>query len=187
MTQRTAEPGAPAGAGQYPPDLETMRATALRAILPDASPDALPPTGEELDTLTATLRGHLDLLAPQVEQLSRKLPHNSIPRYCALACVGEAHGKLRAGLDPRRLSTGMPYARKLARVLIALCDHYEHISTGREAPERTALRRLGEHCAACPTCMCVNEAGANANAPCDVADQLYEEWRQARRGLVPAP
>ncbi|MFG3034594.1 DUF6415 family natural product biosynthesis protein [Streptomyces sp. NPDC048253] len=42
------------------------------------------------------------------------------------ACVGEARGKLRA--EPGHGPGGtLGYAQRLARVLNALCDHYEKI------------------------------------------------------------
>ncbi|MFI5475202.1 DUF6415 family natural product biosynthesis protein [Streptomyces cacaoi] len=99
-----------------------MRETARILLDPDAV--ALAPAGPELDTLTLAARGHLALLVPEVEQAARRLKRDSIPRYCALACLGEARGKLRA--EPSRASGGaLVYARKLARVLCALCDHHE--------------------------------------------------------------
>ncbi|GAA3777674.1 hypothetical protein GCM10023083_12820 [Streptomyces phyllanthi] len=62
----------------------------------------------------------------EVEQAALKLSKESIPRYCALACVGEARRRLAATPRP---SLGGPaaYARRLARSLNFLCDHYEHI------------------------------------------------------------
>jgi len=55
------------------------------------------------------------------------MPKDDIPRYCALACVGEARGKLRAGPDPG-VGGDIGYTRKLARSLNALCDHWENLS-----------------------------------------------------------
>ncbi|MGW0632097.1 DUF6415 family natural product biosynthesis protein [Streptomyces sp. NPDC002758] len=53
-----------------------------------------------------------------------RLGKDSIPRYCALACLGEARGKLRA--QPSPVPGGdLAYARRLARALNALCDHFE--------------------------------------------------------------
>ena len=78
--------------------------------------------------MTATLRVHLELLALEVEAAAGNLDKESIPRYCALACVGEARGKLSA--EPRPGPGGdVAYARRLARVLNALCDHYETLGT----------------------------------------------------------
>jgi hypothetical protein len=101
-----------------------MRETVQILLDPDAV--ALPPTADELETLTQLVRGHLELLIPEVEQSVRRLKKDSIPRYCALACVGEARGKLRA--EPiRRFGVEVGYARRLARTLNALCDHYENL------------------------------------------------------------
>lgn len=109
-----------------PPDIDTMRATVNRLLDPDAAPDALPPALDELDTLTALLRSQLELLTPEVEERARRLGRDSIPRFCALACVGEARARLRAEPSPRY--GGPPgYARRLARALNALCDHWERL------------------------------------------------------------
>ncbi|MEV2195527.1 DUF6415 family natural product biosynthesis protein [Streptomyces phaeochromogenes] len=109
-----------------PTDLSLMRETAQILLGPDAAPDVLPPSTDELDTLTRTLRGHVELLAPEVEQVARRLDKESIPRYCALACVEEVRGKL--GAQPRPgLGGAAAYARRLARVLIALCDHHDNL------------------------------------------------------------
>lgn len=99
-----------------------MRASARRLL----AEDAIQPDAAELDTLTLTLRGHMELLIPEVEQAAGELPEDNIPRYCALACIGEARGKLRAGPG---LGVGGPvaYARRLSRSLNALCDHHENL------------------------------------------------------------
>ena len=73
-----------------PPDLETMRESAGMVLNRDGAPEAVPPAGDELDTLTAALRGHIALLAPEVDQAARLLPENNPTRASALACVGEA-------------------------------------------------------------------------------------------------
>jgi hypothetical protein len=124
-THRTAKPTA-APTCVPPPDITTMRAVVDRLLDPDASPEALPPAADELDTLTLQIRGHLDLLMPEVEQAAQRLPKDYIPRYCALACLGEARGKLRAQPSPTPHGP-VAYARRLARVLNALCDHYENL------------------------------------------------------------
>lgn len=120
-------PGEPTSSTTVAPvDVATMRATARLLLGPDDAPDALPALPDEVDTLTATLRGHLELLGPEVEKTAGRLDKESIPRYCALACVGEARGKLRAEPGPG-LYGAVAYARRLARVLNALCDHYEKL------------------------------------------------------------
>jgi len=130
MAQRNAHPTPTADAAGLPPDITGMRATVSRLLGPDDGPDTLPPAGDELPILTSTLRGHLELLIPDVEAAARLLDRDSIPRYCAIACVGEARGKLRAAASPVP-GGDAAYARKLARVLGALCDHYE---TLRQTP-----------------------------------------------------
>lgn len=118
-----AQPKTTTDTAALPVDVETMRATAASILGPDDGPDVLPPGPEDTATLTGLLRGHLALLMPEVETAACNLGSNSIPRFCALACLGEARGKLRA--KPSPVPGGeVAYARKLARVLAALCDHY---------------------------------------------------------------
>ncbi|MET8243546.1 DUF6415 family natural product biosynthesis protein [Streptomyces sp. NPDC005202] len=120
MTQRTARP--PTGADRLPLDLETMRGSARLLLAEDAE---LPTTGE-LETLTLTLRGHMMLLVPAVEDATRGLPDDDVPKACALACVGEA--RMRLGLEPgRTLPAAVAHAQRLARSVNALCDHVENL------------------------------------------------------------
>ncbi|MFE9645331.1 DUF6415 family natural product biosynthesis protein [Streptomyces sp. NPDC006365] len=110
-----------------PPDLETMRAVVDRLLDPDATPETLPPAADELEMLTLQLRTHLQVLMPEVERVALGLSKESIPRYCALACLGEARMKL--GIEPRPgPSASIAHARRLARVLNALCDHYANLT-----------------------------------------------------------
>jgi hypothetical protein len=67
-------------------------------------------------------------MIPKVEAITARLPADDIPRYCARACIGEANGKLGARYRTD-YSGSVAYARRLARVLSALCDHYENLST----------------------------------------------------------
>jgi hypothetical protein len=105
-----------------PADIATMRET-VGLLLPR---DADEPTGEELATLISLMRGQMELIIPEVHATAVSLPKTDIPRYCALACVGEARGRLDAkplpGLDGPAV-----YARLLARALNALVDHYESL------------------------------------------------------------
>ncbi|MEU0052214.1 DUF6415 family natural product biosynthesis protein [Streptomyces sp. NPDC006309] len=114
----------PAPAATVPVDTDTMRGS-IALLLPHET--VQPPVGEQLATLTLALRGHMQLIIPEVEQITARLSSNDIPRYCALACVGEARGKLgvKAAADPHGALT---YARRLARTLTALCDHYEALT-----------------------------------------------------------
>ncbi|MEU6379288.1 DUF6415 family natural product biosynthesis protein [Streptomyces sp. NPDC046909] len=109
-----------------PLNTATMRALAHRLLQPDAAPDVLPPAADELEDLIRRLRGHLSLLAPEVEEQALTHSTDGVLRYCALACVGEAHGKLRVAPLPG-LSGAAAYARRLARTLDSLCEHYEKL------------------------------------------------------------
>ncbi|MFB7930440.1 DUF6415 family natural product biosynthesis protein [Streptomyces sp. NPDC056039] len=176
---------APPALVEAPPDIATMRETAHRVLGPDGTPDAVPPAGEELDTLTAALRGHIELLAPEVERAAGLLPGNAPTGSSARACASEAGGRLRAPeLAFAPLSGSVMYARRLARVLVALCDHYEIVSARvEETPVQRAFVRLADHCVRCPTCRAMNDHGANAGLPCEEEERLYEEHRQARRAI----
>lgn len=111
-----------AGPGALPLDLETMRNTARRLLAEDAEL----PTSEELETLTLTLRGHMMLLVPAVEDAARPLPEDDVPRACALACVGEA--RMRLGMEPGpTLPAAVAHAQRLGRSVNALCDHVENL------------------------------------------------------------
>lgn len=110
-----------------PVDIATMRDTVNRLLDPDAVPEALPPTGDELQTLTTLVRGHLALLVPKVEAAAHMLTPGSVHRYTVLGCVWEARSRLETQPSPR--FGGAPgYARRLARALNALCDHYEALN-----------------------------------------------------------
>ncbi|MFF0009717.1 DUF6415 family natural product biosynthesis protein [Streptomyces tibetensis] len=163
------------------PDVALMRETAHRVLEPDNAPDAAPPVGYELDALTTALRGHLELLSPKVEQAAKRLPENSPTRAGALACVGEARGKLRAPELGFVVLAGVMYTRRLARVLAALCDHYDIVSAGiEETPEQAAFKRLSDHQSRCRTCKAVGGDGMNLGLPCAEEDRLEDEFRRAR-------
>jgi hypothetical protein len=99
-----------------------MRESARRLLADDAEP----PSPEELEILTLTLRGHIMLAIPEVEIAAGRLPEDDIPRACALACVGEA--RMRLNLEPgRTLPAGIAHAQRLARSVNALCDHLENL------------------------------------------------------------
>ncbi|MCH5677950.1 DUF6415 family natural product biosynthesis protein [Streptomyces gilvus] len=128
MGHATAQPPATAGVDERPPDVATMRATARRLLGPDDGPDALPPAAD-IDTLTLALRGHLELILPDVEQAAGPDPA-TVKAYCALACVGEARRKLAITPNPE-LASRVAHARRLARVLLALCAHHDELGGHR--------------------------------------------------------
>ncbi|MET9914848.1 DUF6415 family natural product biosynthesis protein [Streptomyces sp. NPDC006476] len=105
-----------------------MRDSARLLLGPDDGPDALPPAAD-VDTLTLALRGHLELILPDVEKAAGPRPA-TVKAYCALACVGEARRRLT--IQPRaELGSRVAYARRLACVLLALCMHYEELGGQR--------------------------------------------------------
>ncbi|WP_327430558.1 DUF6415 family natural product biosynthesis protein [Streptomyces sp. NBC_01236] len=104
-------------------DVQVMREAVILLLVP--GPEA--PAGVELATLTATVRGYMEFIGPEVEIAAGKLPKDDIPRYCALACVGEARNKLRAHAAPGP-DGAYAHAKRLARSLAALCDHYEALT-----------------------------------------------------------
>jgi hypothetical protein len=50
-----------------------------------------------------------------------------------------------------------------------------------ESPKQAAYRRMLEHGSSCRTCLAVNDAGENANLPCETGGRLYAEYLKARR------
>jgi hypothetical protein len=107
MDTNTIHPPTAAEQGQGdPPDLTTVRETVNILLDPDAIQNVLPPSATEIETLTATLRGHLEVLAHEVEQAARKLKEGSIPRSSALRCVWEARSRLEASPAPG--TAGLP-------------------------------------------------------------------------------
>src|SRR5881397_3823295 len=115
MAHRTVPAPAEAEQDQAPPDIEAMRNTVNRLLDPDAAPEALPPTADEVDTLTRTMRGQLELMIPEIESAVRGRPKN-VAEFCALACVGEAREKLRIQARPG-YESAVAHARRLARAL----------------------------------------------------------------------
>lgn len=108
--------------GDYPPDTATMRDTARPLLAEDSDPL---PTGE-LDVAISMLRGHMQVLLPDVGKLAGRQPKDDIPRACALACCGEARMRLRLD-DGETTAVRTAAARRLARSVMALCDHYENL------------------------------------------------------------
>ncbi|MEU5097607.1 DUF6415 family natural product biosynthesis protein [Streptomyces sp. NPDC020996] len=105
---------------QRPPDVDVMRSVVRRLLAENADPLA----AGELETVTLQLRGHINLMIPEVQAITDRLPKEHIPRYCALACLGEARRKVRLPV-PEAPHASAAHARRLARVVAALCDHFE--------------------------------------------------------------
>ncbi|MFD3504470.1 DUF6415 family natural product biosynthesis protein [Streptomyces sp. NPDC058678] len=112
-----------AGTVAPPVNIDTMRHTISQLM--DSHVQL--PGGEALDLVQQALRGHIQLIIPEVEQAAWQRDKEDVSRYCALACVGEARGKLRAANRPGEHGA-LAYARRLARTLAALCDHHEALA-----------------------------------------------------------
>ena len=99
-----------------------MRATAHRALAL-----AAPSTAMDVTLLIAQLRGQVEVMVAEVEPLA--VEHAaSLPGALADACLAEARRKLAAGAEIRPLASArLAYARRLARVLAALCDHHRNL------------------------------------------------------------
>lgn len=124
---------------ELPADVATMRAS-VALVLP---PEVTPGDRQVLETLTGMLRGHMELLIPEVELAAAGLPRDDVPRYVALACVREARGKLdaRPGLMPY---DAIAHVRRLGRSLLALCDHFETLTGVRMCAACDQPIRQGE-------------------------------------------
>jgi hypothetical protein len=96
-----------------PVDIATMRETITR-VLPQRAPS------EDPETLTAQLRGHIELIIPELEQAARKLPRCYPPRENALVAAWVARKALNA--DPA------PGLRDLAYTLRGLCNRREGLA-----------------------------------------------------------
>ncbi|WP_329223213.1 DUF6415 family natural product biosynthesis protein [Streptomyces sp. NBC_01485] len=104
MTNRTTRALAETGLVLAPPpDIATMRETVGILLDPDAV--ALGLAGAELGKLTRVVRGHLELLVPEVERAAGKLEQEGVLRYCALE---DMHAWCRQTKDvPLPHSTGI--------------------------------------------------------------------------------
>ncbi|MEU6473449.1 DUF6415 family natural product biosynthesis protein [Streptomyces massasporeus] len=85
------------------------------------------------------------VLVPEAELAALALPEDSAQRACALHCVGDA--RTRMSVDPGRTpSARLALARRLARSVHVLCDHYENGDHQcPKGPERAAYVRLLMH------------------------------------------
>jgi hypothetical protein len=114
--------------GTPPVDLATMRDT-IHCVL---GPGTQPSDGEDLETLTRTLLGHIQLMIPVVEQAARKLPQYYPPRDGALVAVWVARRKSAATADPGP-DGAAAHAVELAYALDSLCDRYEDLRSSGPA------------------------------------------------------
>ncbi|MGW2559464.1 DUF6415 family natural product biosynthesis protein [Streptomyces sp. NPDC001514] len=124
MKQGTAPQAAAAAQGEDPRplDLDTMRDTARRVLALGEAPPLL----EDLDRLTDILRGHVQLLVPEIASLIRRLPRGDGPACVAQIGIDEAWRRLHTtrGFGP---DAAYRHAKKLALSVNSLCDHYENL------------------------------------------------------------
>ncbi|MGW6646016.1 DUF6415 family natural product biosynthesis protein [Streptomyces iakyrus] len=73
-----------------------MRACAERLLAQDV--EKFPSV--EVEKRTLRLRGHVGLIVREIEPAALALPEDSVPRICALSCVGDA--RVRWGAEPGR-------------------------------------------------------------------------------------
>lgn len=107
-----------------PVDVAEMRKIIGRLLPPS---DAEPIAHDELEDVAGELRRHIEQLIPEVQALAMAQPKEDIPRYVALAAIREAQGRLgRISATPGWYGA-LVSARRLARALNALCDHYESL------------------------------------------------------------
>ncbi|MEW2631773.1 DUF6415 family natural product biosynthesis protein [Streptomyces sp. NPDC048389] len=105
-----------------PVDVATMRDTARRLLSLEE-----PPLREDLDVVTDALRGHVQLLVPEIRALIRAQPAGDLHAGIAQVGIEEASRRLTTplGFGP---DAAYRRARKLALSVCSLCDHYEHLS-----------------------------------------------------------
>ena len=72
---------------------------------------------------------HRDLwqLIPRIQQLTGYLPEGDMQAQAALAGVGEAHRRLDE-IERAGLSGEFERVKRLARSVVALCDHHENLT-----------------------------------------------------------
>ncbi|MEU2433057.1 DUF6415 family natural product biosynthesis protein [Streptomyces sp. NPDC007861] len=97
-----------------------MRETAQSALTPGE-------TRLGLDDLADALRGDVEQLVPAVRTLIARLPSGDAPARVARIGVDEAWRRLHTtrGFGP---DAAHRHAQRLARSVLALCDHYENLT-----------------------------------------------------------
>lgn len=86
-----------------------------------------PPPAADLTVLLDTLRGHVQLLVPDIRALIRAAPVGDYAAAVALVGVDEAWRRLNT---PPGFGTDAAYrhACKVALSVLSLCDHWENLA-----------------------------------------------------------
>jgi hypothetical protein len=106
----------------HAPTTATMRAAATWFL-----DQSMLPRHETLKLWHQDLGGFLRHLMPEIEQLAANLPENDVPARVAMVGVGEAQRRLHEP-EAAGLLGEAQRVQRLARSVVALCDHYDALS-----------------------------------------------------------
>ncbi|MGW7369087.1 DUF6415 family natural product biosynthesis protein [Streptomyces sp. NPDC054841] len=98
-----------------------MRDTARRVIALGERPSI-----RDLDELTEAMRGHVQLLVPEIRNLITGKGLGDIPAQVAQICAEEAWRRFHTtrGFGP---DAAYRHAQKLALSVFSLCDHHDNL------------------------------------------------------------
>ncbi|GAA3592510.1 DUF6415 family natural product biosynthesis protein [Streptomyces osmaniensis] len=88
------------------------------------------PRHESLKLWAGDLGGFLEHLASEIEQLAATLPSDDVPARVALVGVGEARRRLDEP-EAAGLNGNTERVKRLARSVVALCDHHDALTGAR--------------------------------------------------------
>ena len=101
--------------------------------------DAPLPRHTEVEDMTLLLRGHIQLLIPEIEDRAAALPQGDTVRCLAMAGIGEARRKLLYDKGPGPgLVSAVAHAQRMARCCRALIFHFGEVEAEREAAAAAA-------------------------------------------------
>lgn len=111
-------------------DRRTPNPTAMRAAAAWFLDQRMLPRHEVLKLWSEDLSGFIEQLLPQIEVLAVSLPPSDVPARVAMAGAGEARRRLR---EPQAagLTGETERVKRLARSVVALCDHIETLDGTR--------------------------------------------------------
>lgn len=104
------------------PDTAAMRTSAEELL-----GDPTLPRYRDVQTFALLYRASLMLLIPAVEELTGRFHKDDVPARVALAGIAEARRRLDE-IEAVGLVGEVARAQRLARSVLALCDHYDNLS-----------------------------------------------------------